>query len=195
MGLFSGVSIIIGTVIGSGVFVSPAVILVSLVTIRTESKISQVVVNYFITQTNTVSPGLFLVIWGVCGVISLMGNHNCHLLLMMILQSCTLCCINDTIILMERLSGLCGTGDTDAKIRRRVHLFPGDLQQAAPILGSLATFHLFMGHSIATATGYHLHCCIGFCWILDLADYDQRRPLRWSVSLFRDSADSRIGCL
>ncbi|EFX85837.1 hypothetical protein DAPPUDRAFT_45522 [Daphnia pulex] len=53
VGLFSGVTLIVGTMIGSGIFVSAGSLL-----------------------ANAGSPGLCLVLWGVCGVYSLLGNLN-----------------------------------------------------------------------------------------------------------------------
>nr|CAH0108377.1 unnamed protein product [Daphnia galeata] len=50
VGLFSGVALIVGTMIGSGIFVSAGSLL-----------------------ANAGSPGLCLVLWGVCGVYSLLG--------------------------------------------------------------------------------------------------------------------------
>ncbi len=51
MGLLSGVAMIVGTMIGSGIFVSVGS-----------------------TLERTQSAGLALVIWGVCGVYSLLGK-------------------------------------------------------------------------------------------------------------------------
>ncbi|XP_045026991.1 b(0,+)-type amino acid transporter 1 isoform X3 [Daphnia magna] len=50
VGLVSGVALIVGTMIGSGIFVSPSTLLVK-----------------------TKSPGLFLVIWAACGILSTLG--------------------------------------------------------------------------------------------------------------------------
>ncbi|XP_046464200.1 b(0,+)-type amino acid transporter 1-like isoform X4 [Daphnia pulex] len=50
VGLVSGVALIVGTMIGSGIFVSPSTLLVK-----------------------TKSPGLFLVIWAACGLLSTLG--------------------------------------------------------------------------------------------------------------------------
>ncbi|KAI9553473.1 hypothetical protein GHT06_021383 [Daphnia sinensis] len=50
VGLFSGVALVIGNIIGSGIFVSPGYLLES-----------------------AGSPGLCLILWGVCGIYSLLG--------------------------------------------------------------------------------------------------------------------------
>ncbi|XP_032796404.2 b(0,+)-type amino acid transporter 1 [Daphnia magna] len=50
VGLFSGVALVIGNIIGSGIFVSPGYLLAS-----------------------AGSPGLCLILWGVCGIYSLLG--------------------------------------------------------------------------------------------------------------------------
>ena len=53
MGLFSGIALISGTIIGSGIFVSPKGVLI---------------------QSGSV--GMALVVWVVCGVIALLGAHS-----------------------------------------------------------------------------------------------------------------------
>jgi hypothetical protein len=50
IGLFSAIGIVIGSIIGSGIFISPIVVL-----------------------ENTGSIGLCLIVWALCGVVSLFG--------------------------------------------------------------------------------------------------------------------------
>ena len=52
LGLLSGTAIIVGTMIGSGIFISPKGVL-----------------------THTESVGMSLVVWSVCGLIGMCGKH------------------------------------------------------------------------------------------------------------------------
>ena len=153
------------------------------------------VMNCLVVQNNTISPGLFLAVWFICGVISLMGNFRVLLHLSHEIHCDGKKNQTDIVTLLPRVSCLRGNGNADSEIRRRVHLFLENLRRDASILGSSATFHLCMGINTVTATRYHHYCRIGFCRVFHYAHHDKCWDLQRRLSLFRYAPDGCIGCL
>jgi L-type amino acid transporter 9 len=72
VGLFSAVALVIGNIIGSGIFVSPGYLLARYELIFWLYAIREIDPIFFLCSAG--SPGLCLVLWGVCGVYSLLGE-------------------------------------------------------------------------------------------------------------------------
>lgn len=129
MGLFSAVNVILAVMIGSGIFISPSSALMY-----------------------SGSVGMTIIVWALCGVISLLGKQTFAKIFGTILPS----------IICFRCASLRWTRNGYTSIRLWICIFYGFVRALAQILGSPTGLLVFIDHDFCCKTSRSCRRCTYF---------------------------------